>query len=278
MTRLLAATIVLTALASVVAAGRPDQAPETRWAAADGAVTEVDLELVLAIDVSGSMSAVEQAKQREGYASAFQHPDVLAAIESGPLGRIAVAYVAWAGPDEQEQILPWSIIANDEDAAHFSAAIAASELGFPRQVGPWRTGTSISAALDFAARLFEKNGLTAPRRAIDISGDGPNNSGVPVLVARAAVIAQGIVINGLPLRLGKSITLPVDDYYDRCVIGGPGAFSISVNDPAEFGIAIRRKLVLEIADSRSSFAIADLYSISITQPPEFCDRWHPAQP
>jgi hypothetical protein len=270
---LLATTIVLSGLAGVVAADRPNRAPET-LPAADSIRAEVDLELVLAIDVSGSMSAAEQAKQRQGYASAFRHPDVLAAIESGPLGRIAVVYVSWAGPQEQELVLPWSIIANDEDAARFSASIAATDLGFPRPVSPWLTGTSISGALAFAAGLFDENELAAPRRAIDISGDGPNNSGAPVLAARDAVVARGIVINGLPLRLGNS-SLPVEPYYDRCVIGGPGAFSIMVNDPAEFSVAIRRKLVLEIADLRPGLSVVHLDTVSDPETAEFCDHWHP---
>jgi hypothetical protein len=263
---LLAATIVPISYAEVDAASRTNRAskPPPR------ADVEVDLELVVAIDVSGSMSAEERVKQRAGYASAFRHPDVLAAIENGPLGRIAVAYVAWGGPGEQELMLPWSVIASDEDAARFSAAIAATQLGFPRPVSPWLTGTSISSALNFAARLLDENGFIATRRAIDISGDGPNNSGPPVLVARQAVVAKGIVINGLPLELGKA-DLPIDAYYEHCVIGGPGAFSIVVSDPNDFSVAIRRKLALEIADLMPTLLVRQIEPVSNSRAPDFCD-------
>jgi hypothetical protein len=237
------------------------------------AIVEVDLELVLAVDVSRSMNLLEQMKQREGYAMAFRHPEVLAAIEDGPHGRIAVAYVAWAGLVEQELVVPWLVIESAEDAARLSASLEAVALRHTSTVGPLQSGTSISEALTFSAGLFEENAIIAPRRTIDISGDGPNNSGTPILAARDAVLAAGIVINGLPLIFGKS-TLPLGDYYENCVIGGPGAFVITVSDPGDFAVSIRRKLVLEIADLRPGAMARGLYDPPPSSSPEFCDYWH----
>jgi hypothetical protein len=205
----------------------------------------VDLELVLAVDVSRSMDIAEQELQRDGYAAAFRHPDVLAAIASGPLGRIAVTYVEWAGPNLQTVLVPWTIVAGPDDALAFSDEIAATEMLRER-------GTSISGGLEFAMGLFADNGVEGLRRAIDVSGDGPNNTGLPVVRMRDQVVAAGITINGLPIMLGRAGWFGIDDldvYYEDCVIGGPGAFIVTVDDTAQFPAAIRRKLVLEIAGS-----------------------------
>ena len=206
----------------------------------------VDLELVLAVDVSRSMDIEEQILQRDGYAAAFRHPEVLAAIASGPLGRIAVTYVEWSGPDVQTVRVPWTILATAEDALSFADQIAAAETLRGR-------GTSISASLEFATGLFADSGVTGLRRTIDISGDGPNNMGLPVAPMRDQVVASGITVNGLPILLrpgggsGAFNIADLDVYYEECVIGGPGAFIVTVADTAEFPAAIRRKLVLEIA-------------------------------
>lgn len=207
----------------------------------------VDLELVLAVDVSRSIDEDEQALQREGYVNALAHPEVVAAIASGVHGRIAVSYVEWAGASSQAVILPWRVI-DGRDTALAAAADLAQASGTLM-----RRGTSISGALLFSAGLFEGNGFEGFRRTIDISGDGPNNTGSPVTGARAAALTQGITINGLPviLRRGGFGGLPepelLDAYYRDCVIGGPGAFTIPVRAAAQFADAIRRKLVLEIA-------------------------------
>jgi len=207
----------------------------------------VDLELVLAVDVSRSMDEDELALQRDGYVSALAHPEVIDAITSGVNGRIAVTYVEWAGANSQAVILPWRLI----DGAD-SARAAAAELA--RGSGTvMRRGTSISGALLFAAGLFDDNGFDGMRRAIDISGDGPNNAGWPVSGAREAALAKGITINGLPvvLKRGGFGGLPepemLDAYYRDCVIGGPGAFIVPVRATGQFADAIRRKLVLEIS-------------------------------
>ena len=205
----------------------------------------VDLELVLAVDVSGSMDRDEQAIQRRGYVEAFSHPDLMNAVRSGPYGRIAVTYVEWAGPSSQSVTVPWTLIDASEAAADFAAGLAEASLSRIR-------GTSISGLFMFAAPLFEANGFLGLRRAIDISGDGPNNAGMPVDAARNAVLATGIVINGLPIAVkepGYSAIGGTDlvAYYRDCVIGGPGAFVIPVTAPEQLAEAIRRKLVLEIA-------------------------------
>jgi hypothetical protein len=210
----------------------------------------VDLELVLAVDVSGSMDAQERLLQRDGYVQAFLHPDVIAAVTSGLNGRIAVSYVEWAGPRSQTLVMPWRVVDGQKAAEVVSAELARAE-------SPRIRGTSISGALAFAGALFEGNNFVSGRQVIDISGDGPNNMGPPVVPVRDAVLARGITINGLPVTLRPSGAwatqyggLParlLDIYYEDCVIGGPGAFFLSVQASEQLADAIRRKLVLEIA-------------------------------
>jgi len=205
----------------------------------------VDLELVLAVDVSRSMDPGELALQRYGYAEAFRHPSVISAIVSGPNGRIAVTYLEWAGPGVQQVIVPWAVLDSAESASAFADALTFGPLAS-------RMGTSISGGLMFSATLFRGNGITGLRRVIDVSGDGPNNAGLPVVEARDSVLAQGIVINGLPVTLNSPTDRfynieNLDIYYEDCVIGGPGAFLVTAHDPARLADAIRRKLVLEIA-------------------------------
>lgn len=210
---------------------------------------EVDLQLVLAVDVSRSMDEDEQRLQREGYVAAFRHPDVVSAIQKGLLGRIAVTYVEWAGGPLQGVIVPWTLIDSTATATAFADRLAEAP------ITSWQR-TSISGALKFGASLFERNGFTSLRRVIDISGDGPNNDGDPVELARNAVLDRGIVINGLPLLLKTGglfnfFDIPnLDHYYEDCVIGGAGAFLITVTDLAEFAPAVRRKIILEIAQAQ----------------------------
>ena len=212
---------------------------------AAAAQTVVDLELVLAVDVSGSMDQQEQALQRRGYVEAFAHPEVVDAIRSGPYGRIAVTYVEWAGPTSQATVLSWTLVEDAASAGDFAAGLAEAPMSRFR-------GTSISGALTFAASLFQDNGYEGLRRAVDVSGDGANNAGAPVTPIRDEVVAAGIVVNGLPITLGPSLQTAVGApdlaaYYRDCVIGGPGAFVIAVTEPSQLFEAIRRKLVLEIA-------------------------------
>ena len=205
----------------------------------------VDLELILAVDVSGSMDQEEQALQRRGYVEAFLHPEVAAAVRSGPYGRIAVTYIEWAGPTSQAVTIPWTLVEGGADAEDFAAGLA--------EAPPARfRGTSISGVLGFTAPMFDGNGYEGLRRVIDVSGDGPNNAGVPVVPVRDAVVEAGIVINGLPIQLDAPLHLAIGgrslaDYYRDCVIGGPGAFVLPVTERDQLLEAIRRKLVLEIA-------------------------------
>jgi len=208
----------------------------------------VDLELVLAVDVSRSMDAAEQQLQREGYQGALRHGEVIEAIRSGPLGRIALTYIEWSGSDDQRIVVPWTVIEDAESADAFASRIVSAQ-------GFGRFGTSISSSLAFASGLFEGNGYAGDRLVIDVSGDGPNNLGPPVEIARDAVLARGIVINGLPivLRPGGGMSrfdiADLDSYYRDCVVGGPGSFTIPVTSTSEFETAIRRKLILEIAEA-----------------------------
>ena len=207
--------------------------------------TSVDLELVLAADISLSMDVRELRLQRAGYAAAITDPRVLEAIANGFDGAIAVTFVEWAGAWDRHVTVPWQGIADAADAERFAEAIRAAPLRQARR-------TSISAALDWAAGLFDDNGYRGYRRVIDISGDGPNNQGETVTVVRDRVVAEGIVVNGLPLMIEAVpvawYNIPdLDRYYENCVIGGVGSFYVPVQEMATFGEALVRKLVLEIA-------------------------------
>ena len=204
----------------------------------------IDLELVLAVDISGSMDTEEQRVQRQGYVDALRHPDVIQAIRNGAYGKIAVTYVEWAGTEFQFVTVPWTIVEGAELAEQLAQQIAEVPLRRYR-------GTSISAALGFAASLFEESGYQGLRRVIDVSGDGANNMGPAVAPVRDAVVDRDIVINGLPLVIRPSAggwdIADLDIYYADCVIGGPGAFVVPVRSISEFPDAVRRKLVQEIA-------------------------------
>lgn len=205
---------------------------------------EVDVELLLLVDVSRSMSPVELEIQRRGYAEALLSPQVMTAVQSGLLGRVAMAYVEWAGVSTQRLVVNWTVIENEDDARAFVGRLSQD---FP--VAMQRT--SIADALEYGATLMRTNEFAGLRRVIDISGDGPNNQGADVTLARDRVLAEGIVINGLPLMTRDLINTPwhledLDQYYVNCVIGGPGAFAIPVTQWEEFAEAVRRKLVLEL--------------------------------
>lgn len=207
--------------------------------------TEVDVELFLAVDVSRSMSPFELEIQRRGYAEALASPEVIAAIRNGPIGRIAVTYVEWAGAASQRVVIPWTVIHDRATAHEVAARITAHFDGALRR-------TSITQAIRYATADFEGNGFDGLRRVIDVSGDGPNNQGGPVTEARDAALMRGITINGIPLMTRDELSdiwgIPdLDVFYSRCVIGGPGAFVVPVLRWDEFGQAVRNKLVLEIA-------------------------------
>lgn len=207
-------------------------------------MTAVDLELVLAVDISQSMDFEEHTLQRNGYIEAFRHKDVIDALISGPRGRIAVTYMEWAGAFQPTQLIPWTIIDSEKAALSFADKIAAEPV-----YGEQRT--SISTALYEAARLIDENTFSSHRQVIDVSGDGANNAGPPVERARDDVLKRGIIINGLPIMLGKPMEFydieHLDRYYKHCVIGGEGAFIAPVFSLKQLSATIRKKLVLEIA-------------------------------
>ncbi len=195
------------------------------------------------------MRPAELLVQRQGYEAAFRRQEVIDAIRSGSLGAIAVAYVEWAGPSDQSLIVPWTILSNAESVRAFADKIVAAPLGPSFNSPPWLMGTSISGALLFAGGLFSESRSRDTRKVIDISGNGPNNNGPALDSARRQVIDRGIVINGLPINgVAGASDFPIDLYYENCVIGGPGAFAIPVRNAAALEEAIRRKLVLEIAE------------------------------
>ena len=206
----------------------------------------VDLELVLAVDVSGSVDGFEARLQRNGYVAAFADPLVLNAIQSGPLGRIAVTYFEWAGFGHTVATVPWTLIASDKDAQAFAEVLNERPIVRGRF-------TSISGAIGFATALLDQSGFEGARRVIDISGDGPNNIGPLVTTARDRAARQAITINGLPIvndrpqPFGLPQIPDLDLYFESCVIGGPGAFIVVAESFEDFGSAIRRKLILEIA-------------------------------
>lgn len=207
---------------------------------------EVDIQLYLAVDVSRSMTPRELEIQRRGYAEALVSDAVVKAIGNGLLGKIALTYVEWAGAGSQRTIIDWTTVSDRAGMEAFASKLTVEFDAAMRR-------TSISGALDHAVASIRDNGYTSYRKVIDISGDGPNNQGRPVLVARDDALAEGITINGLPLMtregMGSQFHLEdLDEYYRHCVIGGPRSFVIPVNEWDAFPEAVRRKLVLELAE------------------------------
>jgi hypothetical protein len=204
----------------------------------------VDVELVLAVDISMSMDWEELRLQRQGYVAALRDPSIHALIARGATKKIAVTYFEWAGTGIQRVIAPWTLIDGPDAANALADRIDQAPVTRERM-------TSISAALDFAGRLFAESPFKGIRRVVDVSGDGPNNAGRPVTVSRDALVNIGVAINGLPIILkmagGWFDLKTLDLYYTDCVIGGSAAFTISIKSLEEFLPAIRRKLILEIA-------------------------------
>ncbi len=204
-------------------------------------VAQVDVALVLAVDMSGSMDLEEARVQRMGYVEALRHPDFINAVTAGLNGRIAINYFEWAGSVNETSVAGWQLIDDAEDAAAFAEQLASRPVYT-------RRGTSISNAISFAAKLIAASPHDPMRRVIDVSGDGPNNLGPPVDPARDAAVASGIVINGLAILIRPSGTQgSLDRYYADCVIGGPGSFVLPVHQPEDFAVAIRQKLVMEVS-------------------------------
>lgn len=208
------------------------------------AVENVDLKLVLATDVSGSINNDELWLERVGTAQAFLDPEVIKAIENGALGRIAVAVIDFSSPGFGKTVIGWRIIRDRASAEGLAQAIFA----LPRTPG---NRTSISNALELGARLIESSAkdIVATRRVIDVAGDGPNNDGRPMQTVQRRLLAQGITINGLPVmdESANGYFPNLDRYYQACIAAGRGAFIIVVRSFRDFGQAMRRKLILEIS-------------------------------
>ncbi len=202
------------------------------------AAEKVDLQLVLAVDTSGSVDQTRFELQRDGYAAAFRNRQVLNAIQSGSTQAIAVTMFQWTGPELQTQVIPWTLIRDAAGAEAFAARIE----GTPRRL--FSGGTSISGAIDFGVTLFPQSQYQGLRRVIDVSGDGHNNRGRSAADARDAAVKDGIIINGLPIL---ALEPELDRYYWNNVIGGPGSFMIAVESYERFPEAVLKKLIQEIA-------------------------------
>ena len=219
----------------------------TTAAVARAEVIPVDLELVLAVDVSHSVDEADGKLQREGYVRAFRDQRIVDAIRSGKTGSIAVTYLEWSAADYQRIVVGWTLIDSKESAEIFAARLAAQ----PRVSASW---TSISAAIDVAAGLIEGNLYDGARKVIDVSGDGPNNHGRPPSEARDEAIARGISINGLAIMRPRPAWSwppepPLDTYYTENVVGGPNSFLVVATEPQLFPRAILQKMLREIADA-----------------------------
>jgi Protein of unknown function (DUF1194) len=241
----LAVAVAAAAAVSGLTGGLAAPKPALRFADSNPNALAVDVELIIAVDVSYSMDPDEQALQREGYITGITSREFMQALRSGINGRIAVTYFEWAGPFDQKIIVPWRLIDGPEAADALAEEIARA---------PYRRAsrTSISGALQFALPLFDGSGFRGARRVIDVSGDGANNSGPLVTVVRDETLAAGVTINGLPIMLKRpsSFTMDIENldiYYEDCVIGGPGSFVIPIRERDQFKEATRTKLVLEVA-------------------------------
>lgn len=220
---------------------------------------EVDVELVLAVDISQSLDRDEHTLQRQGYIDAFRNRDVIGAIAAGKQKRIAVTYMEWAGDITPFHTIPWTIIDGEASARAFADRLAAQPI-----YGEQRT--SISTALYEAARSIENNNISSKRQIINLSGDGANAVGPPVEKARDEVVERGIVVNGLPIMLNKPREYydieQLDRYYSQCVIGGEGAFVAPLTRREDLVEATRKAVAAKSVVAPS----AD----STSQPPMDC--------
>jgi hypothetical protein len=221
------------------------------------AATPVSVQLVLAVDVSGSVSEDRFELQRQGYVAAFRSADVQQAIRSTVTGSIAVAMVQWTGPALHVVAVDWSLVADAASAERLAAAIEQA----PRAL--FGGGTSISGAIDYAREMLVQSPYSGQRLIIDVSGDGVNNRGRPAEYARDAAVQAGVVINGLPIL---TLEPDLDTYYRQSVIGGPGAFVIAVKSYEEFAVAVRSKLVTEIATYRQLHKLQMSQTCGVSSP------------
>ncbi len=252
------------------------------WIGVSQTRTHVDLELVMAVDTSGSMDRSKLVLQRQGYINAFRHQEFARAVKSGPLGKIAIVYMEWAGPHYQKVLVPWTIINSVQDAKQFADNLAAQPLNQPPQAN---RGTSISGGLLFAATLLQQLGNRSGRAVVDISGDGANNTGPPVEMARDMLVAQGITINGLPIILQENHDFnywapdpaQLQSYFEDCVTGGPNSFVFVVSDMAEFDEILRRKLMQEIVTQPTLVSMNDRRAVNSDEADCLATGEHSAQ-
>jgi hypothetical protein len=264
------------ALAAIGLSMAADAAPNPRFSDTSASAVPVDVELILAVDVSYSMDPDEQALQRDGYVQALRSKEFLTALREGAHGKIAVLYFEWAGQFDQKILMPWRLIDGPEAADAVAEELARA---------PYRRAsrTSISGGLSFAKPLFDSSGYRGVRRVIDVSGDGANNAGAPVVPTRDGVTAAGITINGLPIMLKRPTSsmmdiANLDIYYEDCVIGGPGAFVVPIHERSQFAEATRTKLILEVAGRQPE---ARIVPVAAKEPRVNCligekmwqDRW-----
>lgn len=205
----------------------------------------VDVLLVLAVDVSRSIDEDEARLQREGYRTAVSDAVVVRAIQGGMIGAVGLCYIEWAGIEYQRIVIPWTRIGGQRDADQWAATLAEA----PRASLSW---TSISGALRAGRAALAEAPFEGTRRVIDVSGDGVNNSGPPAEMERDRLVAEGVTINGLPIvndrpTFGRQPPIPLDAYYQEAVVGGIGAFMVVAEDFESFGVAVKRKLIREIA-------------------------------
>ena len=231
-----------TALLGSLAAATAASSASTATRAAD---MPVDLQLVLAVDVSRSIDEVEAELQRRGYVEALTNDRVIDAILSGENRRIALCYTEWAGTHYQMVVIDWTVIDSPLAARRFAEKLAEA----PRESQSW---TAVGAALAHAGQRFEKSGFVSKRKVIDISGDGRTNDGPPADMVRDKLVSQGMVINGLPVMMnrsnfGRPPDLTLDKYYEENVIGGAGSFMIVADNFEHFSRAVRNKLVREVS-------------------------------
>ena len=220
---------------------------------------EVDVSLVLAVDISGSIDPDEARLQREGYVDAFRDPAIVKAILSGNHGRIAVAYFEWSDSWVQKLLVDWTLLDSEAAIAGFTARLSEAPISIARR-------TSISGAIRFAIPMFSRSPYEAERKVLDISGDGSNNDGGMVTDLRHEALKDRIVINGLPIMndrpnpYGFPSENDLDKYYLHCVIGGPRAFVEVATNFEDFPRAIRKKLLQEVAEvgPRHDFDTGDL--------------------
>ena len=225
------------------------QNPEIDW---PNTGPDVDVALVLAVDISYSMDHEEQALQRDGYIAALSSPEVIDAIRKGMVGKIAVTYIEWAGTQIRHVVADWHIIEDTASARAFTDILRAAPIRRGRR-------TSITGAIEISVEQLRAAKLRPIRRVIDISGDGPNNEGIPVTIARDRALRAGVIINGLPIVIKRNYNSSfdienLDDYYADCVIGGPGSFMNVVTEREQFRAAIRSKILREVAQSTQSDA------------------------